>query len=66
MWNSLFVFNISMSLQSNNSKKDLTEKEETQSFGRPEKRPPLYKGILSIADPVDLLEQIWLQGVDHP
>lgn len=55
-----------MSSQSNSSKKGLTEKEETQSFGRPEKRPPLCIGILSIADPVDLLEQIWLQGVDHP
>ena len=53
-----------MSLLSN---KDLIQrKEETQSFGRPEKRPLLYKGIPSIADPMDLVDQIWLQGVDHP
>ena len=55
---------ISMSLLPN---KDLIQrKEETQSFGRPEKRPLLYKGIPSIADPMNLVDQIWLQGVDHP
>ena len=54
----------SMSLLSN---KDLIQrKEETQSFGRCEKRPLLYKGIPCIADPMDLVDQIWLQGVDHP